>query len=140
MRVLLANGRGLSEAILVEQHLVVAEERSVGVEAQRNVESLVRFEEGLHVHEVKQVDVKEETAIVDEENLIGLVVLVEKNVVIVQVHGFETWDDRDQEILRLVFEELDAVYDLAVRRLDDVGAEGRRELLKHLLPVMLITS
>ena len=53
----------------------------------------------------------------DEEYLLSLVTLREKDIVVEQIQSFELWNHVDQEILWLVSKESDAFDDLSMRRL-----------------------
>lgn len=114
----LANSRRLSESILPNYDFLVAKVRARSVQAQWQVESLVRFQEGLHIYKLQNVYIEHNSAILYEEYFLCLVSLVEKDIVVKQVHYFKSRNDVDQEILALILEEHDLVDDLAVRLLD----------------------
>ena len=56
----------------------------------------------------------------DEEHLISLIPLAEDNVSIKQGKSFESWNSFDQEVICLVFEELNRFNDLTMSLLDYV--------------------
>ena len=124
-----------SKAVFLEQHLIVAKVGAVGKEAERYVKGLVLLYERLHVHEIKNIYVVQHRPVVYKEDLFSLIALVEQDVVVVQGHGLQSWNQVYQEFLGLVLEELDAVDDLAVGRLNHVSPEGWRQVLEEGLPV-----
>ena len=77
-------------------------------------------------------------ALVDEENLFGLVALGVEDIVLKQILGLEFRDQVYQKLLRLIIEELYGLDDLTMSLLDQVIPDRGWQALVKLIPVPLI--
>lgn len=76
----------------------------------------------------------------DEKDLFSLVTFAIKDVIIEQVQVFELWDDREQELLRLISEEADVFNDLTSGRFQYICSKRWWKLFEETFPITIITD
>lgn len=76
----------------------------------------------------------------DEKDLFSLVTFAIKDIIIEQAQVFELWDDREQELLRLISEEADAFDDLTTGSFQHICSERGRQLFEETIPITIIAD